>query len=83
MIEGGGPTQEQMAEAIATLRSLPDAVVAINRLTAALKEVLPVVQSTASSATLGASGAPPAQVAGYLVITLPSGASARVPYYNP
>ncbi len=66
----------------ALVSSTQDAVRAINGLTQALSKVLAVVQSTASSATIGSSGAPPGQVAGYLVVTLPNGNAAKVPYYN-
>lgn len=88
----------RLDEAIQLLRSLPEIVIALNRqvtttkseigtkldeVEAAILSALPAVQSTSASATTGASGAPPAQVAGYLAITLPDGSSARVPYYLP
>jgi hypothetical protein len=47
------------------------------------KQVFPFISSTATSATAGTNGAPPAQVAGYINMTLPNGTSAKVPYYNP
>jgi len=59
-----------------------NAVIAINNLSKTLQTVLPVVQSTATSATAGSNGDVPAQVVGYLVITLPNGSAAKVPYYN-
>lgn len=57
-------------------------VAATNLISTTLQKVLPVVQSTATAATAGANGAVPAQVAGYLNITLPNGAAAKVPYFN-
>jgi len=35
-----------------------------------------------TSATIGASGAPPAQVAGYISFTAPDGTIGKIPYYN-
>lgn len=35
-----------------------------------------------STATAGTSGAPPAQVAGYISFTAPDGTVGKVPYYN-
>lgn len=57
-------------------------VIAFNNMNTTLNKVLPVVQSTATSATAGAASALPATPAGYLVITLPNGTPAKVPYYN-
>lgn len=37
----------------------------------------------ATSATAGTSGAPPAQVAGYLSISLQDGSTVKVPVYKP
>lgn len=58
-------------------------VVAIGNLNTTLRAVLPAVQSTAASATTGASGVLPSQVAGYFNTSTPNGSAAKVPYYNP
>lgn len=63
--------------------AMKNMVVALNNQTTALRASLPVVQSVATSATAGSHGAAPAQVAGYLNITLPDGTAAKVPYFNP
>lgn len=63
--------------------SLKEIVVALNKQNQILGQVLPAVQSTATAATAGTAGAPPAQVVGYLNVTLPNGSSAKVPYYAP
>lgn len=47
-----------------------------------LSQIFPIGGATSASATTGASGAPPAQVAGYLAVTLPNGTAVKVPYYN-
>jgi hypothetical protein len=57
-------------------------VLAFNNMNTTLKQVLPVVQSTATTATAG-SQTLPANPAGFLNITLPNGTPARVPYYLP
>ncbi|HZT51700.1 MAG TPA: hypothetical protein VFA22_07200 [Stellaceae bacterium] len=50
---------------------------------AALQAVFPQASgSVATSATAGTHGAPPAQVAGYLTITI-SGTTYKVPLYGP
>ena len=59
-----------------------NAVIAINQLSQTMKEVLPVVQSTSTTATAGAATLP-ANPKGFLVITLPNGDAAKVPYYDP
>lgn len=59
-----------------------NAVIALNQLTLTMKEVLPVVQSTSTTATAGAATLP-ANPKGFLVITLPNGDQAKVPYYDP
>jgi len=63
--------------------AMKNMVVALNNQTTALRASLPVVQSVATSATAGSHGAVPAQVSGYLNITLPDGTAAKVPYFNP
>ena len=59
-----------------------NAVIAINQLSQTMKDVLPVVQSTSTTATAGAATLP-ANPKGFLVITLPNGSTAKVPYYDP
>jgi len=59
-----------------------NAVIALNQLTQVMREVLPVVQSTSTTATAGAATLP-ANPKGFLVITLPNGDQAKVPYYDP
>lgn len=58
-------------------------VIAINRMIQVLQSVLPLIQSTSTSASAGAASALPATPAGYLTQTLPDGTSIRVPYYLP
>lgn len=62
----------------ATLQSL-------NNLSSTLGKVFPQWNgTTATTATAGTNGALPAQVAGYLVVVNPvTGASVRIPFYNP
>jgi len=71
-----------MASLDDAVTAMKNMVVALNNQTTALRNALPVVQSVASSATAGTNGAVPAQVAGYLNITLPDGTAAKVPYFN-
>ena len=66
----------------ALVSAVQNGVQAIQRLTVTMQSVLPVVQSTATTATAGAETLPAAP-AGFLNITLPDGTSAKVPYYNP
>lgn len=74
---------ESVAAAVQALQSLPAMVQAINQMNRALTAVLPVVQTVSTTATAGTSGAVPAQVLGYLNVTLPDGSAARVPYFSP
>lgn len=60
---------------------LQQAVQAINRLQQTCSKAFPQTVGTATSATAGAQTLP-ANPAGFLVVTLPSGATAKVPYYN-
>jgi len=66
----------------ALVTAAQNAVIALGTLNTTLKQVLPVVQSTATSASAGTNGDVPAQVVGYLLITLPNGTPAKVPYYG-
>lgn len=45
--------------------------------------IFPQTAGTSTSATAGTHGAVPAQVAGYITVTLPGGGTAKVPYFNP
>lgn len=58
-------------------------VQALNAIVTAIKAIFPQGTGTATSATAGSASALPATPAGYLNVTLPSGAQAKVPYYNP
>lgn len=66
----------------AIITSAQNITIAVNKLNETLTKVLPVVQSTTTTATAG-SQTLPANPAGFLAITLPDGTAARVPYYLP
>ena len=57
-------------------------VIALGNILQALKAIFPQGTGTSSSATTGAATLPGNPV-GFVNITLPSGAQARVPYYSP
>lgn len=59
---------------------LNQGVQAINNLRTTLAAVFPQTGGTTTSATGGAI-TPPAQVVGYVVVTLPNGTAVKVPYY--
>ena len=61
--------------------TLNQGVQAINKLYAVLKSVFPQQTGTASSATGGAATLP-ANPVGFIIVTLPSGATAKIPYYS-
>ena len=61
---------------------LQNAVTGINQLNKTLESVFPRTGQTSTTAT-GGSIVPPADVVGYVTITLPTGATAKVPYFNP
>ena len=63
------------------LTTLKNGVVAINAMVTALGRIFPQSGATATTATAGTHGAPPAQVAGYLEVTV-NGAVQKIPYYN-
>jgi hypothetical protein len=71
-----------MASSDSIWNILNQGVQAINNLKQTISAVFPQTGGTVTSATTGANGAVPAQVAGYIVVTLPSGTVAKVPYYN-
>ncbi len=83
LYEGTAAEDQRADDAVAMLRSLPDMVLAINKLSTTTKTVFPAVQSVTTTATAGAAGALPATVDGYLAVTLPDGRAARVPYFLP
>lgn len=62
--------------------ALQQAVIAINKLTAAVKNVSFQSTGVTGSATAGAAVLP-ANPVGFLTITLPDGEPAKVPYYDP
>ena len=72
---------EATINADALIATVAQLVQATNSLSSTMKAALPVVQSTATSATAGAQTLP-ANPAGFLLITLPNGTAAKVPYYN-
>lgn len=47
----------------------------------ALNSIFPIISGTASSASAG-SATLPTNPAGFIVVTLPDGSSAKVPYYE-
>jgi hypothetical protein len=71
--------QGRWSELIGHVKS---AVVSLNGLAQAIGRVFPAASGTATSATAGTNGAVPAQVAGYLLVTLPNGQAAKIPFYN-
>lgn len=66
------------ADITTTLRNLTNVV---SSLAAGVAKAFPVITGTATSATAGAATLP-ANPVGFIVITLPDGTSARVPYYH-
>ena len=60
---------------------LQNGVKALNNVAVTIGKVFPAASGTATSATAG-SATLPANPAGFIVVTLPSGTSAKVPYYN-
>lgn len=64
------------------LTVLKQIMIGVNGLNSSIKSVFPQMTGTTITATTGVNGAPPAQVVGYITVTLPSGASAKIPYYN-
>lgn len=60
---------------------LQNGVRALNGILTALGNIFPQTTGTATTATGGAI-TPPANVVGYLTVTLPNGTSAKVPYFS-
>lgn len=61
--------------------ALQQGVRALNDLIVKIGNIFPQVSGTSTTAT-GGSITPPAQVVGYITVTLPNGTSAKVPYYS-
>lgn len=62
------------------LATLTNGVRAISDLATKLGTIFPVISGTSTTATGGAI-TPPAQVVGYISVTLANGQSVKVPYY--
>lgn len=62
------------------LSALQNGVQALNSIRQALANGFPQVGGTTTTATGGAI-TPPAQVVGYIVVSLPNGTAVKVPYY--
>lgn len=54
---------------------------ALNQILTVLGNIFPAISGTASSATAG-SATLPSNPVGFIVVTLPNGTSAKVPYYG-
>lgn len=76
-------SQQSSGGGVASLVTvMQNAVVALGKIASVLATSFPQTTGTATSATAGSNGAVPAQVAGYLTITLPNGTQAKVPYFG-
>ena len=54
----------------------------VNGINSSIKTVFPQQSATATTATAGVNGAVPAQVVGYIIVALPNGQTAKIPYYG-
>lgn len=63
------------------LSTLQNGVRALGNISTMLGNIFPSVSGTSTTATGGAI-TPPAQVVGYVTVTLPGGTSVKVPYYG-
>lgn len=63
------------------LSVLQNGVKAINNLATTVGRIFPAASGTAASAVAG-SATLPANPVGFIVVTLPNGTSAKVPYYG-
>jgi len=78
------PSQGDLQTLNASLNQILIAIGALNKsLVASTAAIFPQINGTSTSATAGTHGAVPAQVEGYITITLPGGAAAKVPYFLP
>lgn len=84
--QNGGPTDSGTSQLVTVNQNgviaLGSIVQQITAMVTALKAVFPSGTGTSATATGGAATLP-ANPVGYINVTLPSGAQARVPYYNP
>lgn len=72
-----------LAGMLGTLNSTQNAGVKyLGQIIAAIKSVFPQQTGTATTATTGPSITLPAHPVGYIVVTLPNGTIAKVPFYN-
>lgn len=63
------------------LSTLQQGVRALYDIATKISSIFPQVSGTTTTATGGAI-TPPAQVVGYVTVTLPNGTSAKIPYYS-
>lgn len=63
------------------ISTLQQGVRALYDISTKISSIFPQVSGTSSTATGGAI-TPPAQVAGYVTVTLPNGTSVKIPYFN-
>lgn len=63
------------------LATLTNGVRAISDLATKLGTIFPVISGTSTTA-VGGGITPPAQVTGYITVTLQNGTSVKVPYYS-
>jgi len=63
------------------LSALQNGVRALYEIVTKIGSIFPQVSGTSTTAT-GGSITPPAQVVGYISVTLPNGTSVKVPYYG-
>ena len=80
--QGGAPgtTPNSGTSPLVTVNQL--GVQALNAIVAAIKAVFPQLTGTSGTASAG-SATLPAAPAGFVDVTLPSGAQVKLPYYNP
>lgn len=71
---------------MATLDDAITQLLALNRnvglVLQAIKAVFPQQTGAATAATSGTASALPTTPAGYIIVTLPTGSTVKVPYYN-
>lgn len=63
------------------LTTLQNGVRALYDISTKISSIFPQVSGTSTTAT-GGGITPPAQVVGYVTVTLPNGTSAKIPYYS-
>lgn len=77
MADGLGPAGGELQTLVSTLNNL---VIGIGNIVKQMTMIFPA--GTATSATAGSNGDVPAQVDGYLVVTIPGVGTRKVPYYK-